>query len=179
MFSERRRRQRNAAEALYAAAVESARHPALFRAYGVPDTFDGRFEMVLLHLFPIIHRLLPPDADPKLAQLVSEVFVEDSDAALREMGVGDLTVPKRMKKLYSSFAGRMSAYSDALAKGDAELADAVARNVYPHGPAEPCVSAMTRYLQSLLAALAATGLDVLREGRVALPAPVEEKRNAS
>lgn len=179
IFSERRRRRRQAAEALYACAAAAARHPALYGEYAVPDTFEGRFEMVILHLFPLVHRLMPADADPDLARLVSEAFVADSDAALREMGVGDLTVPKRMKKLYASFAGRISAYSAAYAAGGPALREAVARNVYPADAEEPCVSAMTQYLQSLVEALAAADLAALGEGRVAYPAPVAEERNAS
>lgn len=173
-FSERRRRERRAAEAIYSAASAASRNPALFGRYGVPDTFEGRMEMVMLHLFPIIHRLLPAHADPALARLVSEVFIEDTDAALREMGVGDLTVPKRMKKLYSAFAGRMSAYSGAAASGEEALVEAIRRNVYPADAPEPCVRAMAQYLEGLLATCHSTSLDALREGRVVFPEPAGE-----
>ena len=171
LFSQRRRRARDAAQALYASAVEAARRPVLFEELGVPDTLDGRFEMITLHLFPIIHRLMPADADPELARVVSETFVNEMDAALREMGVGDLTVPKRMKVLYRSFAGRVSAYSKAVDENPAALRAAVARNVYPEGDPQGCAGPMAAYLRLLVDTLGRNSLDELRSGSVTFPEP--------
>src|SRR5215204_1565328 len=87
LFSAQKRRDREAAEALYAACVAAARHPVLYTAYGVPDTLQGRFEMLALHLFAPIQRLMhEPGDDPELARLLAERFVADMDAAFREMG---------------------------------------------------------------------------------------------
>jgi cytochrome b pre-mRNA-processing protein 3 len=123
LFKSTRGRERAVAEEVYAACVMASRRPALFLTFGVPDTLQGRFEMLALHLFPLLHRLMhDPGDDPELARLISESFVNDMDAAMREMGVGDVTVPKRMKKLYASFAGRVSAYKTALQGGPEEMA---------------------------------------------------------
>ena len=150
LFSAQKRRDREAAEALYAACVAAARHPALYTAYGVPDTLQGRFEMLALHLFAPIQRLMhEPGDDPELARLLAERFVADMDAAFREMGVGDVTVPKRMKALYRSFAGRVSAYRTALGEGEAALVAAVSRNVFPDGEAEACALALDIALEAV------------------------------
>src|SRR5688572_10884910 len=100
LFSSTKRREREAAGRLYAAAVQAARHPALYSGFGVPDTLQGRFEMVALHLFALTDRLMhQPGDDPHLARLVAESFVADMDSTFREMGVSDIAVPKRMKVL--------------------------------------------------------------------------------
>ena len=177
LFSARRRRDRDAAARLYAAAVEAARRPILYTAYGVPDTLQGRFEMIALHLFALIHRLMhEPGDDPELARLVSESFVGDMDAAFREMGVSDLAVPKRMKVLYGSFAGRFGAYRTALAEGETALAAALARNVFPDGPVEGRALALAKHLQTSLAALRQAELAALRRGEAGFPAPMQEEQ---
>ena len=172
LFSARNRREREAAGRLYAAAVEAARRPILYTAYGVPDTLQGRFEMIALHLFALIHRLMhDPGDDPELARLVSEDFVGDMDAAFREMGVSDLAVPKRMKVLYGSFAGRIDAYRRALAHGEAALAAALARNVFADGPDERRALALAKHLQTSVAGLRQAELAALRRGEAAFPPP--------
>src|SRR4051794_26057140 len=165
LFSSRRRDQRDAAECLYAAAVAASRRPAMFLTYGVEDTLQGRFEMLTLHLFPLIHRLMvDPGDDAEMARLVSAAMVTDMDGAFREMGVGDLTVPKRMKTLYRSFAGRMAAYSAAVAGGDDELSRAIARNVYPDTPGDGHADALDRYVRRMIAGFRAASLADLRRG---------------
>ncbi len=170
LFSSRKRQAREAAGRLYAACVEAARAPALYRDYGVPDTLQGRFEMVALHMFPLLHRLMrDPGDDPELARLVSESFVTDMDAAFREMGVGDITVPKRMKTLYASFAGRISSYTRAVQEGDAALAGAIARNVFPDDTQDSRARFLAAHVQSALAAVRGEGLADLQRGDVAFP----------
>jgi cytochrome b pre-mRNA-processing protein 3 len=172
LFSARKRRDREAAEALYAACVAAARHPALYTAYGVPDTLQGRFEMLALHLFAPIQRLMhEPGDDPDLAHLLAERFVADMDAAFREMGVSDVTVPKRMKALYRSFAGRISAYRTALGESEAALVAAVSRNVFPDGEGEACALALTLHLKQSVAAIREASLVDLRRGTAPFPAP--------
>lgn len=173
LSSSRKRRERDAAERLYAAVVAASRRPALFLAYGVEDTLQGRFEMLALHLFPLLHRLMhDPGDDPDLARLVSEAMVVAMDDALRELGVSDTRVPRRMKTLYRSFAGRISAYSQALAGGDAALAAAVARNVYPDHAEHTRALALGRYLGAAVLALRAADPEALRRGVLPYPEPV-------
>src|SRR5215207_3507140 len=164
LFSAKRRGERDVAERIYAACLTAARRPELYLTYGVPDTLQGRFEMVALALFPLLNRLMhEPGGDPELARLVSESFVEDMDAAFREMGLSDTAVPKRMKTLYSSFAGRVTAYRNALAD-DAALADAIARNVFPDAPADGRAADLARYLKAATRAVAVADIAALRQG---------------
>ena len=169
LFSTRRRGERDAAERVYAACLTAARRPELYLGYGVPDTLQGRFEMVAFALFPVLNRLMhEPGDDPELARLVSESFVDDMDAAFREMGLSDTAVPKRMKTLYSSFAGRVTAYRQAM--GDERtLAGAVARNVFPDEPEDERAGALATYLKAATAAVAAVELSALRRGEVPFP----------
>jgi cytochrome b pre-mRNA-processing protein 3 len=167
-FSRKQRSEQEAAGRIYAACVEAARRPALFLAYGVPDTFQGRFEMLALCLFPVLNRLMhEPGDDPELARLVSEIFVDDMDAAFREMGVSDPAVPKRMKTLYHSFAGRITAYRNALGN-DADLTAALARNVFPGAP-DARGAPLADYTRAATRAVAAADIDALRQGRVPFP----------
>jgi cytochrome b pre-mRNA-processing protein 3 len=178
LFSRRQRAEREAAERIYAACRAAARRPTLFLTYGVPDTLQGRFEMMALALFPVLNRLMhEPGDDPELAQLVSESFVDDMDAVFREMGVSDPTVPKRMKTLYSSFAGRITAYRNALADDDALIA-AIARNVFPDAPADNRAAALAEYLKAATRAVADADIASLRHGDVPFP-KIEERSKES
>ena len=182
-FLSRRRRDKEAVQRLYEACLVASRHPALFTQFGVPDTLQGRFEMLTLHLFALLNRLMhAPGDDPELARLLSETFVDDMDAALREAGISDVAVPRRMKRLYESFAGRISAYKAASETGRAELAAAIARNVYPEGTGadgagERRVLDLADYLGSAVEALRGADLDVLRRGEAPFPPP--PRRSAS
>lgn len=109
----------------------AAREPGLFRILCVPDTVEGRFEVVCLHVYLVLRRLrlLPPPAPDVAQDLVNAVFAQ-FDASLRELGVGDVGVPKRMKKLGAAFYGRASGYDAALDAGSrSDLALALGRNV--------------------------------------------------
>lgn len=180
LFSAKRRGEREAAERIYAACLAAARRPELYLDYGVPDTLQGRFEMVALALFPVLNRLMhEPGDDPELARLVSESFVDDMDAAFREMGLSDTAVPKRMKTLYRSFAGRVTAYREAI-KNEPALAAAVARNVFPDEPHDERADALAAYSMTATAAVATTEMSALRRGEVPFPplawARKEERR---
>ncbi len=126
---------------LYGAIVARSRDPAFYTDYKVPDSIEGRFEMILVHAFLLFHRLKDEDeARRVLGQGVFDAFCADMDANLREMGVGDLTVPKKMKKVAEAFYGRIGAYEPPVDAGDAEaLAEAVLRNVHASS-AEGCAS---------------------------------------
>jgi len=125
--------------ALYGVIVAQARNPAFYLAFGVPDTTEGRFDMIVLHL-ALFFRRLGREAAPSFSQDVFDMFCRDMDHNLREMGVGDLSVPKKMQKLAEAFYGRLETYDRALAAaGDEDLAAALGRNVL--GEAEPSESA--------------------------------------
>jgi len=129
----RRRPLERAAFALYSAAVAAARQPAHYVALGVPDTLNGRFDLITLHVSLVVRRVRM-EADPRgavLAQGVFDAMFLDMEANLLEMGVSDMVVGKRVKRLWEAFHGRAVAYEAPLAAGDAEaLALALARNVW-------------------------------------------------
>lgn len=119
--------------ALYTAAVAAARTPFLFWSISVPDTLDGRFDLINLHVALLVRRLRA-DPDPRgaaLAQAVFDAMFADMDLNLREMGVSDMVVGKRVKRMWEAFHGRAVAYEQALDAGLAPtLALALARNVW-------------------------------------------------
>lgn len=142
--------------ALYGAIVAQARHPAFYDAYGVADTVDGRFDLLLLHLFLYLRGPARPSKD--LSQAVFDRFCRDMDHSLREMGVGDLAVPSRMRKIGEAFYGRMQAYDAAVARGDDDaLTSALTRNIF--GQEAPAAARLARYVRD---ALAGQGGDPLR-----------------
>src|SRR5215469_3651954 len=105
--------------ALYGAIVAQARRPIFYLAFGVPDTAEGRFEMIALHVALLCRRLgREGEAGRSLSQGVFDMFCRDMDHNLREMGVSDLRVPKTMRKLGEAFYGRLEAYDRALAADD-------------------------------------------------------------
>ncbi|MEM9262517.1 MAG: ubiquinol-cytochrome C chaperone family protein, partial [Pseudomonadota bacterium] len=122
---------RRAAEKLYAAVIAAARRPKPFVEFGVPDTVEGRFEMLSAHVYLILRRLKAEgETHKRFSQALFDVFFRNMDDQLREMGVGDLTVGKKIRKLAEAFYGRMGAYEDALESDDADaLALAVSRNI--------------------------------------------------
>jgi cytochrome b pre-mRNA-processing protein 3 len=129
----RRRLHERAGFALYGRAVAQARDPYYFAALGVPDTLDGRFDMVSLFTFVLVDRLRADDsaAGPGLAQAVFDAMFADMDQNLRQMGVGDLSVAKRVRAMWTAFNGRCHAYADALETATpGALEAALARNVW-------------------------------------------------
>ena len=132
---------------LYGAAVAAARTPVFYSGLGVPDTLDGRFDLVGLHAFLLIRRLqMLSDPGPALAQAVFDAMFADMDTNLREMGVGDLSVGKRVRAMWEAFHGRSEAYQAALQANDAPaLAAALARNVLRNDEAtSPAATALAR-----------------------------------
>jgi cytochrome b pre-mRNA-processing protein 3 len=121
--------QRGTIEGIYGMIVTQAREPLFYRDLGVPDTVNGRFDMLVLHLWMVLRRLKPTPAGTGLCQALFDRFCDDMDGNLREMGVGDLTVPKRMQAFGEAFYGRTAAYDLALADGEEPLAQALCRNI--------------------------------------------------
>lgn len=126
----------DAGDALHIAVVEQARQVEFYEGYGVPDTTEGRFEMVVLHAWLVLRRLKSEEAQgaKAVSQKLFDAIFADLDASLREMGVGDMIVGKKIRKLAENFYGRMGAYEEAIdetaSTGQEQLAKALARNVY-------------------------------------------------
>jgi cytochrome b pre-mRNA-processing protein 3 len=167
-----RKPHERAAFELYGAAVAQARQPVFFETLGVPDTLDGRFDLVSLHNGLLVCRIgRDPDARAKdLAQAVFDAMFADMDVNLREMGVGDLAVGKRVKRMWEAFHGRAQAYDQALRAGDqAGLEEALARNVW-RGAAPPgAPGQLAAIVTQADAALAAQPFADLVAGRVSFP----------
>ncbi len=141
-------------EAIYGMIVAQAREPGFYRDLGVPDTVNGRFDLLLLHLWLVMRRLRPIEGGAGLSQALFDRFCEDMDANLREMGVGDLTVPKRMQAFGEAFYGRTAAYDQALLAGAESLAQAIYKNVLGQQQIEQA-RLLERYAEAAIAALAA------------------------
>ncbi|MGE3302256.1 MAG: ubiquinol-cytochrome C chaperone family protein [Hyphomonadaceae bacterium] len=152
---------RAAAERLLAATMAAARQPALYGPGRAADTFDGRFQMAALHGALVARRLRAEPGGEALAQLFADVLFRSFDEGLREAGVGDLSVPKHMKKIARAFLGRFAAYGAALAAGDrTALAGALSRNVWDAEGA-PFAAPLADYALAAAAGLAARPLDEL------------------
>jgi cytochrome b pre-mRNA-processing protein 3 len=165
---------------LYGQAVAAAREPWFYDALGIPDTLDGRFDTVGLFVGLLIHRLRH-DPDPRgaaLAQAVFDAMFSDMDVNLREMGVGDLSVGKKVKAMWNAFHGRALAYEPAVAAGDAgRLATALERNIWRREPGEgkaaPVARRLAAHALAVAASLAGQPLAGLLRGEVHFPAPAE------
>jgi cytochrome b pre-mRNA-processing protein 3 len=157
---------------LYGAIVAQARLPGFYTDYGVPDTVLGRFDLIVLHLVLVLARLERDGASSRgIGQKLFDLFCSDLDANLREMGVGDLAVPKRMRDFGEAFYGRQTAYIAALAAPDGqELEQALARNIF-HGVDGNGPRRLARYAQALLHAIEIHDEAALLRGVVAFPKP--------
>jgi cytochrome b pre-mRNA-processing protein 3 len=150
--------------------VTQAREPPFYRDFGVPDTVDGRFDLLVLHLWMVLRRLKPIEDGPDLAQTLFDRFCDDMDANLREMGVGDLTVPKRMQAFGEAFYGRAAAYDLALAAGEEPLARALCKNIL-NGEGIENARRLAVYAEAAIAMLAGTDETSLRGASWRFPAP--------
>jgi cytochrome b pre-mRNA-processing protein 3 len=165
---------------LYRAAVAAARAPEFYTLHGVPDTPDGRFDMIALHVFLTLRRL-KREQDPThggaaaLAQALTDLMFADMDRNLREMGVGDLAVGKQVKALAAAFRGRITAYDAALERtdGDLGLAEALGRNLFRAAgpPAGDGAQKLARHVRAADAALAALPWSALAAGTAVFPPP--------
>jgi len=161
---------------LYGAAVAAAREPAYYLDYAVADTLQGRFDLVGLHVALLIRRLRhdPAPAGQNLAQAVFDAMFNDMDVNLREMGVGDMSISKRVKSMWEAFHGRAQAYEAALdAAEPAALAEALIRNLWAGTPPEDATAALRLAARAIAldAALAAQPMAALSAGRLAFPKP--------
>jgi cytochrome b pre-mRNA-processing protein 3 len=168
-------RHERAGFALYGAAVSAARMPVYFERLGVADTLDGRFDLVGLFAALLIRRLRGlPAPGAALAQAVFDAMFADMDFNLRELGVGDMSIAKRMRDMWEAFHGRALAYDVPLAAGDAAgLAAALGRNVWRGSPPAGAAEALAAAALKQDAHLAGIPLAELRAGRVSF-LPAEE-----
>lgn len=164
---------KDAAHELYGAAVRQARQPSFYATCAVPDTLDGRFDLIVLHVFMVMRGLKPlGEPGARLGQALLEVLFDDMDQNLREMGVGDLSVGKKVKVMARAFYGRSKAYGDALVP-DAEstlLAAALARNVY--GRTEPTpeqLSVLEAYVRRAAGLIETQASEAYLAGRIEFP----------
>ena len=135
-FRKPRLAPRGTIEAIYGMIVTQAREPLFYRDLGVPDTVNGRFDLLLLHLWMVLRRLRSLAGGKELAQALFDHFCADMDANLREMAVGDLAVPKKMQALGEAFYGRSAAYDMAFAGSPEALSRAICKNVLDGGNVE-------------------------------------------
>ena len=164
-----------AARALYALAVAQARQPEFYTRLGLPDTAEGRLEAVMLHVWLIFHRLKgkPATKAAEVSQALYDVFFEDMDQSLREMGVGDLGVPHRIKAMAEAFMGRIAAYDAAIgAPETTALEEAFRRNFYRTAPAAPSdahLQGLVAYVMTVVRSLEMQPLGDFLDGKVLFP----------
>lgn len=174
--NERAKARANAAivDELFGAIAAAARHPAHYTRHGVTDTVMGRYEMLVLHTWLFLHRARGGSAALEtMAQDVVDTLFRELDSTLREIGIGDTSVPKRMKKLARMVYGRWEAYGEALDGSDyAALAGAIERNVYSEGGDARGAGDLADYVRRSETALRSQPDDALLSGWVRFADPV-------
>jgi cytochrome b pre-mRNA-processing protein 3 len=173
----RRRHRRATIDRLYGAIVAQARARIFYAGLKVPDTVAGRFDMMVLHVH-LLYRRLARDGDEMRAvgQQLFDRFCADMDGTLRELGVGDLGVPRKMRAIGEAFYGRAGAYDAALAASDdAALAAALERNIFGGAPeARTQARRLASYVRCTEASLAQLDADAVVAGTIAFPPPSEK-----
>lgn len=158
-----------APRAVYLAIVAAARHPVPYAEWGVPDTLDGRFDLMAVHAFLVLDRL--KGRAPEFRQeLVDELF-RDMDRSVRELGVNDVSVGKKVRRMAEVFYGRAAAYDKALASTPDRLQETLARNIYPQGAAPSGIASLAAHVRALRGALADQSEADIVAGRIAFTEP--------
>lgn len=164
-FPFRKDRMGDAAMAVYTPIVAQSRHPRPYREWGIADTVTGRFDLLSLHMALVLHRLRGEPRAGRFAQALFDLFFRDMDRSLREMGVGDLSVPRRIARMTEMFYGLLASVGEALDRADSEaLTAALSRNVFATEPnAAPELAA---YCAEQAAFLASQSADYIVAGRL-------------
>lgn len=170
------RRKAPHAEKLYGAIVAQARLPIFYQQFGVPDSLEGRFLILSLHLFTVLHRLKDagPDAAP-IAQDLADLFTADMETVLRELGVGDLSVPKKVRKLVAAGAGQLEGFEQALGQGEGAFAAAIAAALPDEDriEAEAASARLTPYVLQVIQDLEAQPIQTIGAGTLSFPQEIE------
>ncbi|MGH6670975.1 MAG: ubiquinol-cytochrome C chaperone family protein [Xanthobacteraceae bacterium] len=175
----RRRAENRTIASLYGMIVAQARSKSFYSDYGVPDTVQGRFDLIVLHLVLLIRRLTPTESSTpqrgggqNIGQRLFDAFCRDLDDNLREMAIGDLAVPKHMRRFGEAFYGRQAAYIAALGAEDQEaFENALARNIFGGDGIESEAGRLARYARALVRELDVQAEDTLLRGELAFPRP--------
>ena len=157
------RARQKAAHRLYQACMTESRNPVFYQDYGVPDTLDGRFDLLSLFVALVMNRLKAEGRDgAKLSQSLFDEMFLNVELSCREMGIGDLSVPRHMKRMMAAFNGRLMAY------GEHEVGDALRRNLFGtcESVNETHVMQMKNFIESAKQNLAAQSFDDLKTGQI-------------
>jgi len=162
------------AHGLYRTLVEKARDPAFYSRLAVPDTVNGRFDMVVIHAMLVLRRLRGGGQQADLAgKALLELLFKDMDQSLREMGVGDMGMKHHIKRMAKALFGRAAAYEAGLDGDPAALAAALKENLYRHAqPQDAQLAQMSDYLRRATQQLEPQSVADIVAGRLSLAAPV-------
>lgn len=159
---------------LYDAVVDQARSPVFYSEFGVADHLEGRFDLLVLHLHLVIRRLSASGEKraADMSQMLFDTFFHDMDRTLRAIGVGDMSVGKKVKDMIRAYYGRCAVYEEALA-GRSDLEAAITRNVYGGTDDAPHAAELSAYVVRAREAIDGMPVEELMGGRVTFP-PVRE-----
>jgi cytochrome b pre-mRNA-processing protein 3 len=179
MFSLLKKKDPNAAAAksAYGQMLLWIRAPEFYKAYGVPDTFDGRFDLLMIHIFMVVNRLIREgQRGLDFNQALFDITFADMDQTLREMGIGDMGVPKHQRRMMKAFNGRMHAYAEAMQGGDGAMVIALRRNLYGtlEDESVPDTQKILRYIKESMAVLDRVPVEEIIKGQAAFAQPAKE-----
>jgi cytochrome b pre-mRNA-processing protein 3 len=165
--------QNTVAMELYSSVVAQARQPYFYTDLAVPDTPDGRYDMIMIHAFLLLHRLKRDLPNTKeISQALFDIMFEDMDKSLREMGAGDVGIGRRIKEMAKAFYGRIAAYDEGLNRDDDSLDIALQRNVYRQSSVKnEQVSALGSYIRREAVNLSEQPTEALLSGRLSFADP--------
>ncbi|MDP6896128.1 MAG: ubiquinol-cytochrome C chaperone family protein [Rhodospirillales bacterium] len=165
--------QNTVAMELYSSVIAQARQPYFYTDLAVPDTPDGRYDMIMIHAFLILHRLKRDLPNTKeISQALFDIMFEDMDKSLREMGAGDVGIGRRIKEMAKAFYGRIAAYDEGLNRDDDSLDIALQRNVYRQSSVKnEQVSALGSYIRREAVNLSDQPTEVLLGGKLSFADP--------
>ncbi len=173
----RKNPHREAVESLYAEIMAQSRMPFFYQELYVPDTLDGRFELLTIHVFLVVHRLKQDPGREEIIRQLPEKMLHEIDLALRETGVSDMGVPRRVKTMAKAFLGRATVYETAMGNSDMDMLEAaLGRNVFPEQEGDmPAIAGLAVYMRRAEAHLAALDGDRVFAGMVSFPGPGEKE----
>jgi len=168
LFGLFRRRKRDAEHKVYCEIVAQARQPVFYTGFHVPDTIDGRFDLIVAHAVLYFRRMRGEGKEvAEFTQYVFDLFFQDMDASLREMGVSDTRVPKKVRVMGEAFYGRADVYIPAIDSGDGDaLAEALGRNVFPDSPEPVAQKRLAYYMLETADRLAGQTVQDLTAGEI-------------